>query len=262
MSRWIMPHNVTDAPVRLFCFPYAGGGASAYRRWIRESEGSVYAMQPPGRENRVRDPLRYSLTEWAAEAAEAVLTHTDRPYAFFGHSLGARVAFETAREIRRRGGPLPVHLFVSGSPAPDHCEERPLHRLDDAAFTAELKRFSGTPAELLENADIMAFFLPILRADFTVDETYAFQPEDPLPVPITAFCGSEDREATPPQMRAWRNFTSADFALRLLPGDHFFLFRPENRLPEQLHAMLRQCACPLCCTPASPHPPADAAAGG
>ena len=244
MSRWIVPEriekaSVQEAPLRLFCFPHAGGGASLYREWIRKAPGQVYAVQLPGRENRIQEPLLYSLEEIAVQAAESLMPYTETPYAFFGHSLGARTAFETLREIRRRGGQMPVHFFVSGSPPPEYREPRPLHSLDDESFVQELKRFrGGTPEELLQNRELMAFFLPLLRADFTVDETYECKPEPPLALPITAFCGESDTEATPGQMRAWQAHTSAAFALHTLPGGHFFLTETNNRLLDRLMGSL------------------------
>ncbi len=238
MSRWILPQNTAHAPVRLFCFPYAGGGASAFRSWIKDSRGGVFAVQPPGRENRLHEPLLYALEDIVAEVVEAILPYTVRPYALFGHSLGARVAFEAARALRRRNCRMPLRLFVSGSPTPEHREPRPLHVLDDDAFIVELRRFSGTPSDILENKEIMSFFLPILRADFTVDETYEYRPGQPLPVPITAFCGTEDPEATPGEMEGWKRHTTAEFDLRLMRGGHFFLNEPDNCLLDMVHEIL------------------------
>lgn len=244
MSRWILPKNISPAPIRLFCFPYAGGGASVFRAWSKDPRGGIFAIQPPGRENRLAEPLLYALNDIVAGVVDAVMPYTMQPYALFGHSLGARVAFETVRAIRNRKGRMPVRLFVSGSPAPERREPRPLHQLDDEAFVAELQRFSGTPVEVLNNKEIMAFFLPMLRADFTVDETYEYQPGQPLSVPITAFCGTEDPETTPDEMEGWKRHTDATFDLQLMRGGHFFLNNPENRLLDRIYAILASdCAC-------------------
>lgn len=240
MAGWIVPSEVTDAPVRLFCFPYAGGGASVYRDWIRAAEGRLYAMQPPGRENRLGDPLLYSLEESAQKAAEAILPYTRHPYALFGHSLGARVAFEVTRKLRSRGAAMPVHLFVSGSLAPEQREARPLHQLNDTDFVKELQRFGNTRAEIFEHPEILGFFLPMLRADFTVDETYEYRVEPLLSVPITAFCGTEDAEATPQQMEEWGRYTTGAFSLQCLSGGHFFFQDPHNAMPRRLMAILSQ----------------------
>ncbi len=223
MPGWFMPEKVPYAPVRLFCFPHAGGGASAYRAWTKDPAMGVVPVQLPGRENRMREAPLLSMKEVVEQAAEAVLPYAGQPYAFFGHSLGARVAFELARHMRREGRPLPCHLFVSGSRAPEIPEPSPLHELEEDEFFAALSRYGGTPQSLLDNKELMKLFLPLLRADFTVDETYVYQEEEPLPVPFTAFRGSDDPEATMEEMEGWGRHTARGFSLCEIPGDHFYL---------------------------------------
>ena len=223
MAGWFMPEKVPYAPVRLFCFPHAGGGASAYRAWTKESALGAIPVQLPGRENRMRETLLLSMSAIVEQAAEAIRPYAGQRYALFGHSLGARVAFELGRYMRRKGQPLPAHLFVSGSRAPEIPEPFPLHELEEDAFLAALSRYGGTPQSLLDNKELMKLFLPLLRADFTVDETYEYQEEEPLPVPITAFYGSDDPEATRGEAAGWERHTSGDFSLHEIPGGHFYL---------------------------------------
>ena len=225
MSAWIMPEIKKSAKRRLFCFPFAGGGASAYRNWLSESldDLEIIAMQPPGRENRMGDRLLESMDDIVTGVVREIIKYGDCPFSFFGHSLGARVAFECVRRLRQLNIQLPEHLFVSGSRSPEIPEPKPLHHLDDTRFVEELKRFSGTPQVILENRELMELFLPILRADFTLDETYSFVEAPPLPVPVTAFCGTDDEEATFEEMEGWRRHTVSSFNLHFVEGEHFFV---------------------------------------
>lgn len=227
---------MADPQLRLFCFPYAGGGASAFREWEQELPGAVevLAVQPPGREGRLAEapftripalvqalvaPLRAKL-----EAGPSV------PCAFFGHSLGALVAYELTLELRRRGEPGPDHLLVSGSRAP-HCTlpDDPVHVLRGEAFKDRLRVLGGTPPQVLENEELMNLFTPLLLADFELSETYRHGVE-PLNVPISAFAGTDDPEVSLDRVEAWREQAGAGFHLDLLPGDHFFLHSAQTLL--------------------------------
>jgi len=146
------------------------------------------------------------------------------PYVFFGHSLGALIGFELACQLRRQNSTDPVHLFVSGRRAPQIPDPNPpIHQLPEAEFIDELRRFDGTPEEVLKHPELMEIFLPVLRADFALLETYEYTSEKPLDCPITAFGGLQDRKATREELAAWRDQTHGDFRLQLFPGDHFFL---------------------------------------
>jgi medium-chain acyl-[acyl-carrier-protein] hydrolase len=212
--------------VRLFCFPYAGGGASVFRGWADGLPDSVEVcpVQLPGREARFREPAFTRLGPLTDAVAGALRPYLDRPFALFGHSLGALVAFELARRLDRDGGPQPVRLFVSGCAAPSVPRGgRPIHGLPDSAFRAELRRLNGTPAAVLDNAELMEILLPTLRADFALCETYAFAPRPPLTCPISCWGGLGDDTASRQDLDAWREQTAGPFRLRMLPGDHFFV---------------------------------------
>lgn len=211
--------------LRLFCFPYAGGGASIFRQWSDEMpEGvEVCAVQLPGRENRIAEPPFTILSSLVDAMVEALDPYFDVPFAFFGHSIGAKIAFELARALRRKNGVQPVHLFVSGSRSPHIPEPRPLHLLPEREFIKELHRFSGTPEEVMQSRELMDMFLPILRADFAVDETYVYYKDNSLNCPISAFGGTEDKEANREELDAWRQHTLGSFTLQMFHGDHFFI---------------------------------------
>jgi medium-chain acyl-[acyl-carrier-protein] hydrolase len=214
------------AEVRLFCFPYAGGGASAFRGWAERLPGLVEAcpVQLPGRETRFREPAFTRLTALVEALAGALAPRLDRPFAFFGHSLGALVAFELSRRLRRERGVRPTRLFLSGCGAPQTRAPAPaIHALPAEEFREELRRLNGTPAAVLENDELLGLVLPTLRADFSLWETYAYLPGPPLACPITALGGLGDDAVGRRDLDAWREQTTGAFRLRMLPGDHFFL---------------------------------------
>jgi medium-chain acyl-[acyl-carrier-protein] hydrolase len=156
--------------------------------------------------------------------AEAIQPQLDRPFAFFGHSMGAMICFELARRLRREGGARPRHLFVSGRTAPQLKADRPSpHDLPQDEFESELRRLKGTPDKVLAHAELMQLVLPPLRADFTLVGTYAYSPEPPLACPISAYGAVEDEEVSRENLEAWREQTTAAFNVRMFPGGHFFL---------------------------------------
>jgi medium-chain acyl-[acyl-carrier-protein] hydrolase len=168
-----------------------------------------------------------------AAAAPALLPFMDRPFAFYGHSMGALIGYELARRLREEGRPGPSHLFVSGCRAPQLEDTRdPTYDLPDAEFIEELRRLGGTPAEVLDNAELLHLMLPLLRADFTLVQTYRYAEGPPLVCPLTAVGGLEDEEVTPEHLAPWRELTSGASSLHMLPGDHFFLHTSQALLLE------------------------------
>ena len=232
-----------ETRLRLFCFPYAGGGASIFRQWSENMpEGvEVCAIQLPGRENRIIDPPFTKLAPLVDAMVEALDPYFDVPFAFFGHSIGAKIAFELARELRRKKGVHPVHLFVSGSRPPHIPEPRPLHMLPEHEFVKEFRRFSGTPEAVMQSRDLMEMYLPILRADFAVDETYVYYEDNPLDCPISAFGGSEDKETNRQELEAWRQHTLDSFKFQMFEGDHFFIKSSQSRVLDSISRVLLQC---------------------
>ena len=214
------------ARLRLFCFPYAGGGASVFRAWASElpREIEVCAIQLPGRENRILETPLAEIGEIAEALASAISPFLDREYAFFGHSMGSLVAFELARELRQRGERGPIHLIASGHRAPQVRRRRaPIHDLPQHDFIAQLRRMNGTPDGVLRNPDLMELVLPMLRADFAACDRYEYRPDDRLDCPISAFGGLQDPDVAHDDLSAWREQARGRFILRMLPGDHFYL---------------------------------------
>ncbi|MBZ4194220.1 MAG: alpha/beta fold hydrolase [Candidatus Contendobacter sp.] len=221
-----------NAGLRLFCFAHAGGAASAFHPWGAKLEGvDVWAIQLPGREGRLSEPLLTDFTVLQDRLARELTPHLDRPFAFFGHSMGAILAYEIARELRQRRLPPPERLYVSGRRAPTLPNlDPPLHPLPDREFIAELKRrFAGLPAVILAEPELLALFLPILRADLMMLERHEFRTDAVLDVPITAYGGQDDPQTLPEALAAWRELTTREFAMRHFPGGHFYLHEQRER---------------------------------
>jgi medium-chain acyl-[acyl-carrier-protein] hydrolase len=211
--------------MRFFCFPYAGGGASVYRDWTTVfSSLEVLPLQFPGRENRLLDPPFTRLDDLVETLAEQMLSFLDRPFAFFGHSMGALVCFELARYLHQHQGLLPKMLYVSAHRAP-HLPDRhvPIHLLPDQDFIQCIRRFNGTPEEILRSTELMRLLLPTLRADFALSETYQYASDFPLPCSLSVFGGLDDSEVNVEELQAWNKHTSGLFTMHLLPGNHFFI---------------------------------------
>ena len=216
---------------RLFCFPYAGGGASIFRTWPERlpSDIEVHAIQLPGREDRLRETPFAKLSALIEALAHVLYPYLDFPFAFFGHSLGSLISFELTRWLRRQKAPCPIQLFVSGSRAPQIPNpDPPIHQLPDVEFIEELSRFNGTPKAVLANLELMEVFLPLLRADMRLYETYVYDHEAPLDCPISAFGGLEDEEVSREELAAWYDQTRSRFSMQMFPGDHFFLNGKES----------------------------------
>lgn len=226
-SRWLPGFKPNPrAALRLFCFPYAGGAANIFHSWASALPSSVEVcpVQLPGRGNRLLEPAFTGLEPLVETAARELLPFFDKPFAFFGHSMGAIISFELAQRLRLEHRSEPVHLFVSGRRAPQVPEaETPTYNLPEKDFLDELRRLKGTPPEVFEHEELMQLMLPLLRADFELIQTYKYSTRPPLDRPINAFGGLEDTEVSHESIEAWREMTTGAFKLRMLPGDHFFL---------------------------------------
>jgi medium-chain acyl-[acyl-carrier-protein] hydrolase len=227
--------RLTD--LRLFCFPYAGGGATTFRTWPRSLPENVEIcpVHLPGRGARSFERPFSDLRQLVRSLADDMAPYLGQPFAFFGHSMGAMVSFELARYLRRTRGLGPTHLFVSGCRAPQvKNTEAPTHDLPEPEFIDELKRINGTPPEVFEHAELLQMMLPLLRADFSVCQTYSYLPEPPLSCPVTAFGGIQDRDVTRAQLEGWGQQTTGKFTMSLLPGDHFFINTAQRQLLNKL----------------------------
>jgi surfactin synthase thioesterase subunit len=227
--------------MRLFCFCYAGGNAAVYLPWqtILGPDIEVCAIQLPGRGARFGEPLPQDLGSMIPAIAQAIAPLQDRPFAFFGHSLGALLAYELTHYLREHASTLPRHLIVSGAQGPRlRTAKRRLHLLDDAELTRELVRYAGTPAQVLENPELLELVLPIVRADFRIAVEYTYRERLPLPVPVTVFAGREDEFDSIAQYEDWFHDTSVGSNLHWFEGGHFFINSANGQVLEQLKSLL------------------------
>jgi medium-chain acyl-[acyl-carrier-protein] hydrolase len=225
-------HN-SKASLRLFCFPYAGGAASIFRNWADHLPADIELcpVQLPGRGARMRDAPYVRVSRLITALCQELLPYLDKPFVFFGHSLGALISFELARKLSQDYLLEPLHLFVSGRRAPQLQDTRSTtYNLPEEEFVKELRRLNGTPTEVLDQPELLQLIAPTLRADFELCETYEHLTGPPLKCSITALGGLYDEDVSREQQEPWREHTSASFSLKMLPGDHFFLHSSESML--------------------------------
>jgi surfactin synthase thioesterase subunit len=209
--------GATPGTLRLFCFPHAGGSAAAFQGWAQQLPLSI-AVVP------MRQPRASNMAGLVAGLYDTIEPHLGEPFAFFGHSMGAAVAFELARLLRRRRQALPRLLLASGARAPQFRRGHvPPPEPSDAEFVEALRRLEGTPPEVLEDPELLRVILPALREDAAIYRNYIYADEPPLDCPIRAYGGAADPNVTSAHLEAWARQTTAAFAVRLFPGGHFYL---------------------------------------
>ena len=219
-----------QARFRLFCFPFAGGAAAAFREW-RFAQGDdleVVAVELPGRQKRVNEqPLR-QMSLLVKDVMEEL--PLDKPFAMFGHSMGALLSFELARALANSKA-YPSHLFVSSFRAPQLPQRtRMKHLLPEDELVEEIKRMEGTPQELLEHPEALEMMLQLLRADLAVVEAYSYTDGLPLTCPMTAFGGKEDDDVSEEELEQWDVHTTERFRLQMMPGNHFYLYGAREQI--------------------------------
>lgn len=223
------------ARLRLFCFPYAGGSSLIYRTWGAALPGSVevYPVELPGRAVRIAEQPYTQMDPLIEELVQGLQPLLDKPFAFFGHSMGALVSFELARRLRRQYSLLPAKLFVSAHRAPQLPNADPTtHLLSDVELIDKLRTMGGTPEEVLAHPELMQLMLPVIRADFTVCDTYTYTVEPPLDCPIVVFGGFDDTTVQRDELERWNDQTTTVCTLQMFPGGHLFINSQQQRLLE------------------------------
>ena len=234
-SRWLAHYRPRPSRMRLFCLPYAGGSAAIYKNWqALLPDIEVCPVELPGRGARFGDPLSTDLSLLVEDMTLALHPLTDMPFAVFGHSMGAVLAFELTRALIRRGR-APQMLVCAGRHPPHKPSHTPdIHTLSDQGIIERLREMGGTPVEILDNPELLEVFLPTLRADFTLHETYRFRSGPSLDVPLHIFGAAGDSEAPPETLRGWEDLSARQPTVTLFEGDHFFV---QNRLNEVIAAL-------------------------
>ena len=244
MSSWIVRFEERPrAAVRLLCLPHAGGGVAAFRTWSRALPEwiEVRAVQLPGRDARIREPLARDLGTLVEELAGALAPATEEPFALYGHSMGALLAFELTRRLERAAGPAPVHLFVAGYGAPHrHPSRSRLHLLSHDEVVDDLRRAGVTPEPVMRDRGLMELLVPVIQADIAMCVGHGRTEADTVATPISAFAGAADTVVAPAGLARWGELTTGTFRLRVLDGDHFFPAGARDALLDAVQADLAE----------------------
>lgn len=229
-------HPAAKAGKRLVCFPHAGGSASFFRPTSAHfsSGADVVAIQYPGRQDRLREPCITDIGILADRIVDELITLSEKPTVFFGHSMGSVIGFEVACRLERKGVNAPHTLIASGRRGPSTQRDESVHRRDDDGIIAELKLLNGTDAGLLGDEEILRMALPALRGDYRAIETYRGDPERSMSGSITVLTGDADPRTTVEEAESWSRHTSGRFRMRVFSGGHFFLTRHQQAVNEEI----------------------------
>ena len=237
-SPWIKIFQPCPQPkLRLFCFHPSAAGATLFRFWGKylPSNIELCAIQLPGRETRIKDSLITKWDDLLPSLIQALSPFIEEyPFVFFGHSLGALISFEVVCKLRREKLPIPEYLFVCGRRPPHIPIDNLRHQAPNDILISTLREYGGTPEAVLQNQELMELFLPVLRADFTLNEKYIYFPEAPLEFPIVAFRGTNDMEVNLQKLSQWEQYTISNFTLHEFPGGHMFFQKEPKTLIEKI----------------------------
>lgn len=237
---WVHRFSQASAAVpMLVCFPHAGGSASFYFPMSQElvQRFDLMAVQYPGRQERRREQPPKSIESLAGQISQAFRdAEWPERYAFFGHSMGAIVAYEVARDLQESGVRGPDLLVVSGRRAPSVQRDDHVRKMSDAQFTSHISQLGGTDPRLLADPEFRDMILPVARADYRAIETHTSAPDPRLRCSILALTGDSDLGAVPGEVAAWERHTTGGFDMAVFAGGHFYL---QNQLPGVTRAIER-----------------------
>lgn len=243
-SRWFIRKIRVPSPAcRVFCFPYAGGSAAIYREWHAglPNSAELLAVELPGRGAHFNVPPIPSLTRLVARLADTVAPLMDAPTVFFGHSNGALMSYALALELLRRGLPAPQRIVLSAKRPPHLDGGDPVHDLPTPQFVEKLRTLNGTPPEILSNPELLDLFLPALRADFAISETYRHEACAPLPCRAVLMGSEDDADVSLSQLREWDRYFVDEPSLHVIEGDHFFVHSARDAILRILRRHVQDC---------------------
>ncbi len=224
---FVRPKKVNSPQLRLVTFPYAGASAVVYHQWASclPPDIELITIQYPGRAGLINRKPCTSIGELAVESYETLLTLADKPFYFFGHSMGGAVAFETARMLCRSGQQGPKALILSACNPPQSTKSfnNRIHTLPDDLFLEAIQRYGGMPDEILKSPAMMSYLMPLLRADMKALDTWTCEPAEPLNIPMLVLGGDNDESVDLSRLPRWRDFTCSIFKFQIMPGDHFYI---------------------------------------
>lgn len=232
-SRWVRRYHASDeSPIQLVCLPHAGGSASFYFPMSQSLAPAVdvLSVQYPGRQDRRDEPGITDIGAYADALTSQLLPWLDRPLAFFGHSMGAVLAFEVTRRLERDHGTAPVRIFASGRRSPSSFRHETVHLRNDDGIVAEMRELSGTDAKILGNEEILRMVLPAIRSDYTAIENYRAAADDIVRAPVTVLTGDADPKTSREEADAWEGHTAGGFDMHRFPGGHFFLANHQEQI--------------------------------
>lgn len=235
--------DVVNEKAKLIAFPYAGGGVSVFRKWEKYFDNiKLYAAQYPGRENRMSEEPINEFNVLLNEVYQNIksIINDDTLYYLFGHSLGTKLVYELTLRIINDSIKKPSGIIVSGGRAPCFKEKNPIYHLDDIDFIKGINRYSGTPEEIIQNMEIMKIFLPMLRADFMIDETYQRKEIEKIDIPILGLMGTDDKELKIEELKKWEEYTTKDFKYRYIEGGHMFINTNTELVAKEISSFINE----------------------
>jgi len=243
-DKWFFCKNPRpQASIRLFCFPFGGGGASVFHDWADAmgDDIEIRALQLPGREARFREPRETNFNTLIKDIVTALNAYQDKPFALFGYSLGSLLAFEVCRELRRQNMKTPRHLFIAALSAPQLPPPHPpISSLADQEFIQKVEYYFQPGGEAWNNLELREFLLPVLRDDIALYETYVYREQAPLKCPIDVFAGDRDRSVPLESTRYWSEQTSSEIKHHVFQGGHFFVDDSVNEIQRLVSNSLNQ----------------------
>lgn len=244
-NNWfVIPKPNINADLKLICFPYAGGSTSIFMSWVKAIPANVelIIIQAPGRGARMGEPAYTDMQTLITDLIKFIPNVLNKPYILFGHSLGSRIAFELMDQLKTLNYPLPQHFIASGSRGPHHkCMNSPIYSLPNNEFIEQLKHINGTPKTVLENKELMALFIPLLKADFEIADRYYYTGDARFNCPISVFGGENDNDICLSELNSWGDFFKTTPDVHLLPGDHFFIDSHSEFIQQKIYDIIQNC---------------------